>query len=160
LARDVGNDRCAAGTGSAKAQAGDDLSKNWDLRAGIFTPERAVSRQKEGDVWFTIGAERVVYTSERYVGSFSVDYYGSGSLYSVPIQFNLQATTHNFRYGVGAGVGVSHDLTRGITNFAYNAGIGYSFPQGKNVINTDLHYHFLNGSGELNGWSFTVGGRF
>jgi len=67
----------------AKAQSDLDLTKNWTLRAGFFTPERQGPRDAEGDIWFTVGGEREVFNADRYKGTVSLDYYGSSNVYNV-----------------------------------------------------------------------------
>ena len=157
---------CAAllGLGSrlpAQAQGEQDLTKNWDLRAGFFVPERGAARAAEGDVWFNIGLEREFYTSERYRGTVSVDYYGSSRLYSVPITLNLRANTGRLRYGAGAGLAMTHDMDHGATAFTYNLLVGYNLSEGRNPITADVRYLFANtGGGTLNGWAFTLGAHF
>ena len=148
------------GLTSARADDGQDLTKNWNLRAGFFVPERAGSRRAEGDLWFTVGAERNFMTTERYTGSISIDYYGSGSLYNVPIQANVVATTNKLRYGAGAGVGISHDMTQGILGFTYHLLVGYTVGNGANPLAVDLKYIVQSTSSALNGFAFTVGGHF
>jgi hypothetical protein len=138
-----------------------DLGTNWDFRMGFFVPENSAARTQEGDVWFTIGAERAVYEVERWKASISVDYYGSGSLYNVPITINARGTSHGMRYGAGAGVGVSHDLNQGILGFAYNVLVGYTLMKGRNEVVFDIQYHGLStGANALNGWGFTLGYHF
>ena len=159
---------CAAvllvGGVSAKAQArsGDtDLNRGWDLRAGFFVPENAASRAQEGDVWFTIGAERAVYEIERWKGTISVDYYGADGIYNVPITINARGTTHGLRYGAGAGIGISHDLNEGILGFTYNVLVGYTLMKGPNEVAFDIRYMGLStGQNALNGWAFTIGYHF
>lgn len=145
----------------AQAQLEQDLTKNWDLRAGFFVPERGIARSVEGDVWFTIGLERDFYTSERFRGTVSIDYYGSGTLYSVPIMVNLRSETHRLRYGGGAGLAMTHDLSHGTTAFTFNLLVGYNLTQGRSPVTADLRYLFANtGGGTLNGWAFTLGAHF
>jgi hypothetical protein len=145
----------------AQAQGGDqDLVRNWDLRAGFFIPEREPARSAEGDLWFTIGAEKPFYFADRWQGTISIDYYGSGGLYNVPITINARVTTGRLRYGAGAGVGISHDLNRGILGFTYNLMVGYELTESLNPVFADIRYLFLSTSGELNGWAFTIGRKF
>jgi len=143
----------------AAARADDDLNKGWDIRAGFFMPERKGPRSTQGDLFFTIGAEKSVYETERMKGTVSVDYYGSSSIYNVPVQVNLRQTTHHFRYGFGAGIGFAHDSDRGMTAFTYSLLAGYEFPTGRNPLAVDIQYHFVNGTSDLNGWALTFGGR-
>lgn len=153
---------CLAGIVPARAQGGadSDLNRNWDLRAGFFLPERQSVRSAEGDVFFTIGAERSFYETERWKGTISIDYYGSGKVYNVPIEVNARGESHGLRYGAGAGIGLSHDLTRGITGFTWNVLLGYTLRQGSNPIFVDARYFALETGGDLNGWAFTLGYHF
>jgi len=146
----------------ARAQGGSDtdLTRNWDLRAGFFIPERKSVRSAEGDVLFAVGVERSFYEAERWKGTISIDYYGSGSVYNVPIMLNARGETHNVRYGAGMGIGLSHDLTRGVTGFAWNLLLGYNLRGGPNPIFADVRYMALSTGGDLNGWDFTIGFHF
>lgn len=146
----------------ARAQGGGDtdLSRNWDLRIGFFIPERKSVRSAEGDILFAVGAERSFYEAERWRGTISIDYYGSGSVYNVPIMLNIRGETNRFRYGAGAGIGLSHDLTRGATGFAWNLLVGYVLRQGGNPIFADVRYLALSTGGDLNGWAFQLGLHF
>ncbi|MEP6755310.1 MAG: hypothetical protein ABJA67_07405 [Chthonomonadales bacterium] len=145
---------------SAKADNGDDFSKGWNLRAGFFVPERQASRQAEGDLWFTIGGERDIKQLERYKVTMSVDYYGSGSLYNIPIKVNVVAVTNKLRYGAGAGVGISHDFEHGILGFTYHLMVGYNLGEGANPLALEFKYLVQSTSSALNGFSFTIGGHF
>lgn len=144
---------------SASAQRNNELARDWNVRAGFFVPEREAARAQEGDVWFTIGVDRNVYqAADRVTGSLSVDYYGSGSLYNIPVMVNVAYQTHHLRALAGAGIGVSHDMTEGKTGFAYNLGVGYGL--GHNTA-FDIRYLGLStGGGALNGWAFTISARF
>ena len=145
----------------AQAQDDNDLAKNWDLRAGFFVPERGFARAAEGDIWFTLGLERDVYTGERFRGTVSIDYYGSGGVYSVPIQLNLRAETGRLRYGAGAGLAMAHDFNQGTTAFTYNLLVGFNLTEGRNPVTADVRYLFAHtGGGALNGWAFTIGSHF
>jgi hypothetical protein len=145
----------------AQAQMDQDLTKNWDVRAGFFVPERGNARSAEGDVWFTIGLERDFFANERYRGTVSVDYYGSSRLYSVPIMLNLRSSTGRLRYGAGAGLAMTHDFDHGTTAFTYNLLVGYEVSQGRNPITADVRYLYAHtGGGTLNGWAFTIGSHF
>ena len=138
-----------------------DLGQNWDLRMGFFLPENAGARAAQGDVWFTVGAERAVYEVDRWKATFSVDYYGSASLYNVPITLNLRGNTHKLRYGAGAGLGISHNFNEGILGFSYNVLAGYTLMQGQNDVTFDIRYQGLGSAGNvLNGWQFTFGYHF
>ena len=145
----------------AQAQVGDDLTKDWDLRAGFFVPERGNVRAAEGDIWFTLGLERTFYNGERFRGTVSIDYYGSGKVYAVPITLNLRGETGRLRYGAGAGLAMAHDLSHGTTAFTYNLLVGYNVTQSRNPVTADIRYIFTHTTGgELNGWAFTIGSHF
>lgn len=150
---------CGLG-GTARAQYSPemDLSRYWDVRIGFFVPERGVSREKGGDIWFTLGAERRIYEAERWTGTVSVDYYGAGGIYNIPITLNARGTTHRLRYGAGAGVGFGHAVGRGATSFSYNLMLGYVIREGPNPVTADVRYLGTGeNAGQLNGWAFTVG---
>lgn len=153
----------ASAASQAQFAADSDLSKNWELRAGIFVPEKKASRSKGGDVWLTLGAERAFYETETWKATISVDFYGAHkkNLYSVPFSFNFRGSATGVRYGVGAGLSLGHDLDRGIASLAYNALIGYQFATGGNPVNVDLRYLGTVASRqELNGWALSVGYQF
>jgi hypothetical protein len=151
----------ALGSLPAHAQLDRELSKNWDMRAGFFVPERGISRAAEGDIWFTAGLEREFFFTDRYSGTVSVDYYGSGGIYSIPITVNLRGTTNRLRYGAGAGIALSHDPNGGSTAFTYNLLLGYELTEGRTPLTADVRYRFVNRDGGwLNGWTFTIGSRF
>lgn len=147
---------------SVSARAADnELGRNWTIRAGFFIPENEAPRRAQGDIWFTVGAERPFYTAERWEGTFSIDYYGAGGVYNIPITLNARGETNRLRYGIGAGVGISHDLTDGILGFSYNLLIGYTVMEGASPVVADIRYQGLStGSRDLNGWQFTLGLRF
>lgn len=147
----------------ARAQfTGDtELSRNWELRAGLFVPEKKVSRSKGGDVWLAIGAERAFYEADRWRATISVDYYGAEDIYSVPFSLNVRGSSQGLRYGAGAGLSLGHDVQKGMSALAYNLLVGYELMAGGNAITIDLRYLGTNASRqELNGWSLTVGYRF
>lgn len=157
----------AMGVGSAaQAQFSQDseLSKNWELRVGFFLPERESARSAGNDVWLQLGGERTFYEADRWKGTLSIDYYGSGgssTIYNVPICLNARGESQGLRYGAGAGISFGHDTTRGVSNLAYNLLVGYTLRPGTNPINFDVRYLGASRShGELNGWAFTVGFGF
>ena len=145
---------------AARAQGAGDLSRDWDLRAGFFVPERGDVRAAQGDVMFTAGAERAFYVVDRWQASISIDYYGAGSIYNVPITLNLRGDTGRLRYGAGAGIGLGHDLTHGLTSFSFNLLVGYYLTTGSNPITADVRYMGVAASEDLNGWAFTLGYHF
>jgi hypothetical protein len=149
--------------GRAQAQWGPstELTRGWSLRAGFFVPEREAPRASEGDIWSTIGVERAFYEAEQWTGTISIDYYGSGRVYNVPITVNLRGENNRWRYGAGVGVGISHDLQEGILGVAYNFLLGYTLVEGRHPVTADFRYlGQTTGRGELNGWGFTLGTTF
>jgi hypothetical protein len=148
---------------TARAQfTGDtELGRNWQVRLGFFIPEREVARAAEGDIWLTLGAERPFMETDRWRGTVSVDYYGSGSIYNVPITLNVRGESNRLRYGAGAGIGIGHDAERGVTNFTYNLLLGYTLGTGATPPTADVRYMGAGrGGGALNGWAFTLGYSF
>jgi len=145
----------------AEAQREEDLGRNWDVHAGIFVPQRGAARDAKGNVWFTAGAEKPVFEIERWRATFGVDYYGAGNVYNVPITLNLRGDSQGIRYGLGVGVGISHDVEQGVLGIAYNILIGYMLRSGVNPATIDLRYMGqTTGSGQLNGLALTLGYRF
>jgi hypothetical protein len=143
------------------AQNDEELSRNWDLHAGFFVPERAAPRAAEGDIWLALGADKPIYVVERWKITFSLDYYGSGNVYNVPIRMNVMGETNKLRYGMGAGVGISHDLVRGQSGFTWMGDVGYYLTRGEHPLMVDLRYNYQStGSGTLNGWEVLLGYRF
>jgi len=138
-----------------------ELGKGWDLRAGIFVPEKKASRAKGGDVWLTLGAERAFYEADRWRATLSIDYYGAESIYSVPLSLNVRGNSQGLRYGVGAGLSLGHDVEKGMAGLAYNVLVGYELQAGASPVTIDLRYLGTNASRqELNGWALTVGYSF
>jgi hypothetical protein len=149
------------GRTAALAQGDSDLARDWDLRVGFFIPERQSSRSAEGDVWFNIGVERAITDLPRGNTSISIDYYGAGKRFNVPIQFNVRGGSGGLRLGAGAGIGLGNDGQNGQTFFAYNLLVGYQLRGGTHPINVDLRYLGTGqGGGALNGWSFTASVRY
>ena len=151
--------------GGARAQQGQsegDLGiDNWDIRAGMFIPENESMRKASGDVWFTFGAERVVYQGERYQGTLSLDYYGKDNHYNIPLLLNLRTETNRFHYGLGGGVSWGNGLERSTTAFAYDFLVGYTLIRGTKPVTAEVRYRGIaHGKGVLNGWGITVGARF
>lgn len=145
----------------AQQYGDEDLGRNWNLRAGIFVPEKKDSRSKGGDVWLTIGAERAFYETDTWRATISIDYYGANEIYSVPFCLNMRANQNGFRYGAGAGLSLGHDVDKGMSALAYNFLIGYEISAAPNPVTVDLRYLGTNASKQqLNGWALTVGYSF
>ncbi len=149
---------CLGVAAQAQMDTGE-FGKDWDLRVGMFIPESGVARDAQGDVWFTVGAEHTLNYQERYRVTLSLDYYGSGDLYAVPILFNARGETNRLRYGAGIGVGMGSGTDGWSVGFAFNLMVGAYLTQGSNPIFADLRYMGTNISG-LNGWALTVGKTF
>ena len=142
-------------------QRSDELNRDWIVHAGLFMPERGAARDAKGNVWLTAGVERPVYEVDRWRTTFGIDYYGAGTVYCVPITLNLRGNTQGVRFGAGIGLGLSHDLTRGMRGVAYNVLLGYEVTQGLNPLTFDVRYMGLTtGGGQLNGVAGTIGYRF
>ena len=146
----------------AGAQASDvELTRDWVVHAGLFMPQRGAARDAKGNVWLTAGVERPVFEVDRARATFAVDYYGAGPVYCVPITINLRAETQGVRFGAGIGLGLSHDLDRGMRGVAYNLLVGYELTHGENPLTADVRYMGLStGGGQLNGVAVTLGYHF
>lgn len=148
--------------GTVQAQQRDEeLTRDWIVRVGLFMPTDEEARDAKGNVWFTAGVERPVYEVDRWRGTFGIDYYGAGTLYCVPITLNIRGNSQGLRYGGGLGLGLSHDLSRGMRGVAYNLLVGYDILGGGNPLTADLRFMGLTtGNGQLNGFALTLGYRF
>lgn len=106
----------------AKAQweTGDD---NLRVRAGVFFPQKAETRDKADKAWFTAGVEygwlRVESPGIDAKLTLSADFMGSKTMHNVPVQVNLTSTVDRFNWSVGAGIGfaknVAGDAKTGMT---------------------------------------------
>ena len=142
-------------------QRDEELTRDWIVHAGIFLPQRGAARDAKGNVWMTAGVERAIYEVDRWRATFAIDYYGAGPVYNVPITLNLRGNTQGVRFGGGIGLGLSHDLERGMRGVAYNLLIGYELTEGANPLTADVRYMGLTtGGGQLNGVALTLGYRF
>ena len=146
----------------AEAQQRDEeLTRDWSIHAGIFFPTDDDARDAKGNIWGTIGVERPIYVLDRWQATFGVDYYGAGEIYNVPITVNVRGHSEGIRYGLGVGLGLSHDLERGMRGVAYNFLVGYEITRGDKPITADLRYMGLTtGDGALNGFALTLGMSF
>ena len=148
-------------TPATAQQRDEELTRDWIVHAGLFMPQRGAARDAKGNVWFTAGVERPVFEVDRWRATFGLDYYGAGEVYNFPITINLRGDTQGIRFGGGVGVGISHDLTRGMRGVAYNFLLGYELTHGLNPLTADLRYMGLTtGGGQLNGLALTLGYRF
>ncbi len=163
----------AAWTVPAFAQYGEETEgNNFRVRIGAFFPSKSISRD-EAETWFGAGVDYVLrrgigmgegYTADLGV---SLDYYGSGDVYNVPVLLNYWGKLPgglNYVAGIGAGFSkrpVSGDTKSG---FAYTIGIGYDFTfggEGGTKLFIDLRYNGLTGTdSEHNGFAVYLGARF
>ncbi len=142
----------------AFAQSLDDISQGWTLRGGFFFPLKTSAQDAQGDVWGTVGAERLLYQGQNWEGTFSLDYYGNGNLYSIPFKLNLRTVRRRVRMGFGAGISVGHDSQHGINAFCYEGLLGYEIKGGEHPVDLDLRYMgTLNSRNELDGLALTLG---
>ncbi|MEI6512496.1 MAG: hypothetical protein WCO51_04375 [bacterium] len=142
------------------------LGTGLSVRAGAFFPSDASARDAEGATWLTVGAEWRFFKLPSVNPLFksnltlSADWYGSGSLYAIPVLANYSARMDKFLFSVGLGLAFDQDLGGSVgTDLAWAASVGMEFLPGPTPIYGALRY---NGSGAdgLNGLSAVVGVRF
>jgi hypothetical protein len=141
------------------------------VRAGLFFPNDSTARDREGQSWFTAGAEYKlrdmnIGTNQEFSGSLSlsVDFYNKGSYSNVPVLLNYIGRTDQFYYGLGAGVGFGKvpagvGGSRNDTDFNYGLTIGYDFVRGQTPLFVEAKYFGSNESA-LNGFAIVGGVRF
>jgi hypothetical protein len=143
------------------------------VRAGLFFPSNASARDREGQSWFTVGADYKIKdlnlggTSPGYSGALhlSVDYYGKGSYNNVPLMLQfIGRTDGGFYYGVGAGIGFTRVPNPGggssnDEDFVYGFTAGYDFVRGGTPLFVEAKYFGSNES-QLNGFAIVGGIRF
>jgi len=164
----------AAWTVPAFAQYGEETrGNNLRVRIGAFFPSKSISRD-EANTWLGAGVDYVlkrgvIVRDERYSGDLgvSVDYYGSGKVYNVPVLLNYWAKARGGLNGTaGVGVGFSKRPRSGDTKtgFAYTIGVGYDFTvgqEGGTQLFVDLRYNGLTGTdNEHNGFAIYLGAKF
>jgi hypothetical protein len=139
-----------------------ELSKDWDVRVGLYVFNNKTARAAGGDVGFSGIVERRVYAGTNYEINLGVGYNGWGSIYNVPFMAHLIATSNNLRYGFGAGYSFGKRIDgRGTSGATLELLLGYQLTHTTNPLSLDLRYDFVSGSNdELDGWSFTLGYHF
>jgi hypothetical protein len=151
---------------------GETQGNNLRVRIGAFFPSKSISRDK-ANTWFGAGVDyvlkREVAVSEGYTADLgvSLDYYGSGDVYNVPVLLNYWGKIGNgLSYTAGVGVGFSKRPVSGDTKtgFAYTIGVGYDFTigqEGATQLFIDLRYNGLTGTdNEHNGFAVYLGAKF
>lgn len=162
----------AAWTVPAFAQWGEETTgNNLRVRIGAFFPSKSASRDK-ANTWFTAGVDYVlkrdIMLSEGYSADLgvSLDYYGSGNVYNVPVLLNYWGKIGSgFGYTAGVGVGFSKRLNGDTkTGFAYTIGLIYDISTGQEggtQLFIDVRYNGLTGTDEEhNGFAVGLGARF
>lgn len=146
----------------AQSDATPELSRDWNVRAGLFVPNSRATRSKGGEVGFSGMVERRVYRGDAFDVTVGIGYNGMDQVYSVPVQINLIARKANLRYGAGVGYSFNKRLDgSGSNGTALSLILGYTPVHGKNPISVDLRYFFIGGSSsELDGYSLTIGAQF
>lgn len=162
----------AAWTVPAFAQWGEETTgNNLRVRIGAFFPSKSDSRDK-ANTWFTAGVDYVlkrdIGVGENYAADFgvSLDYYGSGDVYNVPVLINYWGKMGTgFGYVAGVGVGFSKRLNGDTkTGFAYTVGLSYDLSMGQEggtQLFIDVRYNGLTSTdNEHNGFAVGLGARF
>ncbi len=146
----------------AQSDAVPELSRDWNVRVGMFIYNSKTTRAATGEVGFSGMVERRVFKGDAYDVLVGIGYNGLDTVYSVPVQISLIAHKNNLRYGAGAGYSFNKRLGGGGSNgTALSVILGYTPIHGKNPVSIDLRYFFLGGSSnELDGYSLTIGAQF
>lgn len=156
----------------AFAQWGEETTgNNLRVRIGAFFPSKSTSRDK-ANTWLNVGADYVlkrdVVLGEGYAADLgvSVDYYGSGDVYNVPVLLNYWGKMGvGFGYTAGIGVGFSKRLNCDTkTGLGYTIGLSYDISTGQEggtQLFIDVRYNGLTGTdNEHNGFVVGLGARF
>lgn len=146
----------------AQSEAVPELSRDWNVRIGMFVPNSKTTRAQASEVGFSGMVERRVYRGDAFDVTVGIGYNGMDRIYSVPVQINLIAHKDNLRYGGGVGYSFNKRLDgSGSNGTALSLILGYTPIHGKNPISVDLRYFFFGGSSsELDGYSLTIGAQF
>lgn len=161
-----------AWTVPAFAQWGEETTgNNLRVRIGAFFPSKSASRDK-ANTWLNVGADYVlqrdVVLGEDYAADqgVSIDYYGSGDVYNVPVLLNYWGKMGgSFGYTAGIGVGFSKRLNGDTkTGFAYTIGLSYDLSSGQEggtPLFIDLRYNGMTGTdNEHSGFTVGLGAKF
>jgi hypothetical protein len=146
-----------------RANAEDDISSGWEIRAGFFVPEKSSSRSINGDVWLALGAEHRFWNAEKNSLSLGVEYYGGTHLYSVPILVTLNHDLGRYRAGAGIGVAMNHASSKTTNSFGYkiSAGVDLRENETQSPLFFDLAYRGTTQThNELNGFEFSLAYTF
>ncbi len=156
----------------AFAQWGEETTgNNLRVRVGAFFPTESASRD-EANTWLNVGLDYVlkrdVVVTEGYTADLgaSIDYYGSGDVYNVPVLVNYWGKIGSgFGYTAGIGVGFSKRLNGDTkTGFAYTIGLSYDLnvgQEGGTQLFIDVRFNGLTGTdNEHNGFVVGLGARF
>ena len=139
------------------------------VRLGLFMPSSSIGRN-EGNSWFGGGVDWKI--KEGMMGnsgasgtySVSADWFGKGSLSTVPVMLNFTSHNKESYWSVGAGVALTRDYvvvgavrnSRNKTNFGYTAALGWEFQKGSNPLFVEGRY-FGNSNSNLSGFGVFVG---
>jgi hypothetical protein len=151
---------------SNTAQAQDDnipeLSRNWNVRIGIYIFNSESAGKVAGRVGISGMVERTVYRGDTYDVNVGIGYNGYDRVYSVPLTLTGILHPHNLRLGAGVGYSFNKRLDgRSSNGSIFTLLVGYQLTHGKNPTSVDLRYHFVSGSNsELDGYGLTYGIRF
>lgn len=161
-----------AWTVPAFAQWGEETTgNNLRARIGAFFPSKSASRDK-ANTWLNVGVDytliRDIIRKEGYAADLglSVDYYGSGDVYNVPVLLNYWGKIEGgFGYVAGIGVGFSKRLNGDTkTGLGYTIGLSYDISMGEEggtQLFIDVRYNGLTGTdNEHNGFVVGLGARF
>jgi len=152
-------------SGAVRAQTDQDqgdLTRDWNLRIGMFIPQMHATRAASSTVGLSAIAERTVYRAPQWDLNIGIGYNGTTDIYAVPITATGIVHVNNLRYGFGAGYAFGRRIGGGgFTGATILLLVGYQFTHGRNPLSADLRYYFVTGTDdELDGYSLTIGMQF
>jgi hypothetical protein len=139
------------------------VANGWDIRAGLFIPERDASRSRSGSVWLAFGAERAIWALEQNTATLGVGYYGGDKMYAVPVLVTVNHDKERYRLSAGIGFAMQKGISEYSTAFAYKVGAGVNVLRNEALrpLYADLSYRGTTGaSGQLNGFELSLAYTF
>ncbi|MGC8783688.1 MAG: hypothetical protein ACP5RN_04800 [Armatimonadota bacterium] len=103
-------------------------NNNLRVRAGVFFPQKADTRDAAGKAWFTAGVEYAFQPliSPGFEGkiTLSADFMGNKDMHNIPVQVNLVSNYERFTWSIGAGIGFAKNVAGDAkTGMTYSVGV-------------------------------------
>ena len=136
------------------------------LRAGVYLPTNETTVGDVGSGIFAFGGDyRLSVKTPSLSGlqshlGISVDYFRRNEIGNIPVLLNYVATTGQYSFQAGAGVGFSSLRSGDRTTFAYDLGVGYDLPVNSTLPVFVQATFFGSDFAQTNGFGLYVGVRF